>query len=390
MSQQPSSPAAFRQTGLQALVFGLVAATIGTIYLTQPVLPELSRDFGASPSVASLTVSMVILGITLACIPFGVLADRWPVKPIILVGGMVIAASLLAGALSRSLTLLVAARFVQGLFVPALTSCLAAYLARTLPLERLAVIMGSYVSATVVGGLASRLLSGLVLAGHWRLSFVVVALLVLLLALAALRWLPPEGVRPPRASTALSYLGLLHQWPTLAPYLATFGSMFVFAAVFNYVTYYLAAPPFNASTAFISLMYLTYLIGVVSGPLVGKMARRIGGGWTLLLGSVLLILAMLLSLLPSLAAVVGALALVCAGHFTIHPAATGLLNIRLQESQGRANSLYVLIYYLGAWAGITAAGQAWAHWAWPGVAGLGLAMLVLPLLVGLGEIRRHA
>jgi YNFM family putative membrane transporter len=374
--------------GLQALVFGLVAATIGTIYLTQPVLPEISQDFGASPSMASLTVSMVILGITVACMPFGVLADRWPIKPIILVGGVVIASSLLAGAFSQGLTLLVALRFVQGLFVPALTSCLAAYLARSLPLESLAVVMGSYVSATVVGGLSSRLLSGLVLVGHWRLSFVVTAALVLLLTLAALRWLPPEGPRQPRGAASLSYLGLLRQRTTLAPYLATFGSMFVFAAVFNFITYHLAGPPFSASTSFISLVYLTYLIGVVSGPLVGRLTRRIGGGWTLLLGAAFLVLALLVSLLPSLAAVVLSLALVCAGHFTIHPAATGLLNVRLQGGQGRGNSLYVLIYYLGGWAGITAAGQAWSLWAWPGVAGLCLLVLVLPLAVGLGEIWR--
>ncbi|MBU1155129.1 MAG: hypothetical protein KJ921_04735, partial [Proteobacteria bacterium] len=65
---------------LQALVFGLVAAAISAVYFTQPVLPEISREFAASPPLASLTVSLVILGITLACLPFGVLADRWAVK----------------------------------------------------------------------------------------------------------------------------------------------------------------------------------------------------------------------------------------------------------------------------------------------------------------------
>ncbi len=385
-----ASPPTLGAAGLQAMVFALVAAGVSTVYLTQPMLPRLSREFGASPAVASLTVSMVVLGITLACLPFGVLADRWRVKPIIALGGAMTALCLAAGALSTSLGFLVGARFAQGLFFPALTSCLAAYLARTLPPEGLAMTMGAYVSATVVGGIFSRLLGGLILSGRWRLSFLVAAGLVAFLSLAALRWLPPEGPRPPRRGSAPSYLGLLGTWPTLAPYLATFGSMFVFAAVFNYVTYHLAAPPYLASTAFISLMYLTYLIGVALGPLVGRLSRRLGAGWTLLAGSLLFMAALGVCLLPSLGAVVLGLCLVCGGHFTIHATAQGLLNTRLRQSQGRANSLYVLVYYLGGWAGITVAGQAWGLGGWPGVNLLGLAMLGLPLAVGAVEIKKGA
>lgn len=373
---------------MQALVFGLVASAIAAIYFTQPVLPQLSREFGASPPVASLTVSLVILGITLACLPFGVLADRWPVKPIIALGGGATAGCLALAALSPNLGVLLAARWGQGLFLPALTSCLAAYLARTLPPARLGVVMGSYVSATVVGGLMGRLLSGFFLAGHWRACFWLGAFLVLGLSLAALAWLPPQGPPPARQKQAPSYRSLLCAWSTLAPYLATFGSMFVFAAVFNYITYHLAAPPFLASTAFISLLYLTYLTGVVLGPLAGRMAGRMGAGPTLLLGAGLFALALLVALASSLALVVLALVLVCAGHFIIHATCQGLLNARLAHSQGRGNSLYVLVYYLGGWAGITAAGGLWGRWAWPGVMVLGLAMLLLPSWVGWMEVKR--
>jgi YNFM family putative membrane transporter len=52
--------------GLQTLVFALVAAAFTTVYITQPVLPILQREFGVSASIASLSVSAVILGIALA------------------------------------------------------------------------------------------------------------------------------------------------------------------------------------------------------------------------------------------------------------------------------------------------------------------------------------
>jgi MFS transporter, YNFM family, putative membrane transport protein len=71
----------------------------------------------------------------------------------VLVGG----AGLVCAATTHFLSL-VGFRFLQGLFLPALSTCVAAYLSRTLPLERLNVAMGSYVSATVAGGLGGRLL----------------------------------------------------------------------------------------------------------------------------------------------------------------------------------------------------------------------------------------
>ena len=71
---------------LQVLVFSLVAAAFTTVYITQPVLPVLRGEFGVSAATASLTVSAVILGIALANLPFGALADRLVHFPQVLPG----------------------------------------------------------------------------------------------------------------------------------------------------------------------------------------------------------------------------------------------------------------------------------------------------------------
>src|SRR5438477_11764752 len=113
---------------MQAVVFALVATTFLTIYVTQPVLPVLKEEFGVSAGVASLTVSAVVLGIALANLPFGVLADRFPIQRLILWGAAAVGACAVVCALTRSIGLLIAARFVQGLFIPSMTTCIAAYL----------------------------------------------------------------------------------------------------------------------------------------------------------------------------------------------------------------------------------------------------------------------
>ena len=127
---------------LQFIVFALVAAAFTNIYITQPVLPVLQNEFAADMVLVSFSVSAVILGIAMSNLPFGFLADRLPIHPIILTGGILVALGGLVCAVTKDLWVLIAARFLQGLFIPALTTCLAAYLARVLPAARLNVVMG--------------------------------------------------------------------------------------------------------------------------------------------------------------------------------------------------------------------------------------------------------
>jgi hypothetical protein len=147
----------FSYLRLQVTVFTLVSAAFTNSYITQPVLPVLQQEFAADMVVVALTVSAVILGITCSNLPFGFLADRLPIQRIILVGGICVASGGVICALSHDLWTLIAARFLQGVFIPALTTCLAAFLAKTLPIDRLNVVMGSYVAASVIGGLGGRL-----------------------------------------------------------------------------------------------------------------------------------------------------------------------------------------------------------------------------------------
>jgi YNFM family putative membrane transporter len=121
---------------LQVIVFALVSASFTNIYITQPVLPVLREEFAVNMVLVSFTVSAVILGMALSNLPFGFLADRLPIHPIILAGGLFVALGGFVCAVTKDLWLLIGARFVQGLFIPALTTCLAAYLAKTLPTQR--------------------------------------------------------------------------------------------------------------------------------------------------------------------------------------------------------------------------------------------------------------
>jgi MFS transporter, YNFM family, putative membrane transport protein len=373
---------------LQALVFTLVAAVFTNLYITQPVLPIIQQEFGVGAATASLTVSVVILGIALANLPFGYWADRYPVRRLIGLGGAAVALGGFICAATQQFPVLVAARFLQGLFLPALSTCIAAYLSRNLPVERLNVVMGSYVSATVAGGLGGRLLGGWLHPPlHWRWAFITAALFVLASSLAAVRWLPPGAAPAAASEDTLGFLAILGRRDLRRTFLVAFGGFFVFSSNFNYLPFYLSGPPFFASVHMITFMYFAYVVGIVIGPVAGAISNRLGNGAAMMGGALVLALALMLTLIKSVPVIALALLLVCAGFFTVHASAAGSLNRRLTGGRGRANSLYILFYYLGGACGITLSGWAYGLAGWPGVVALGLVMLTIPLVAGFRDLR---
>jgi YNFM family putative membrane transporter len=265
-----------------------------------------------------------------------------------------------------------------------------AYLARVMPAERLNVVMGSYVSATVVGGLSGRLLGGFLLpAEHWRWAFFAAAALLLAATLAAYAGLPREQAPSHAERETVRFRDVLFRHDLLRIYCVAAGAMFVFSSVFNYMPFYLHGAPFHWSTRAVTLLYLSYIVGVVIGPLAGKLSNRVGNGAAMVLGALIFGAGLAVTLIPKGWVMALALALVCAGFFTLHASAAGALNRKLSAGRGRANAFYVLFYYLGGAAGITLSGHAYQLAQWHGVVAVaGLALLV-PLSTGIMELRAN-
>ena len=217
---------------LQFIVFALVAAAFTNIYVTQPLLPVLQSEFSADMVLVSFSVSAVIFGIALSNLPFGFLVDRWPIHPIIMTGGALVAAGGLVCAVTNDLWILIGARFLQGVFIPPLTTCIAAYLAKTLPVARLNVVMGSYVSATVLGGMCGRLIGGWIHSPlHWRYAFVSASALTLLASVVAVRGLPRPSREAGRLYQAVGLWELLKRRDLWRIYLCAAGSFAIFSSV---------------------------------------------------------------------------------------------------------------------------------------------------------------
>jgi len=66
----------------QIALYIATVAVYADMYITQPILPLLSHEFGVAPATAGLTVSIVVLAIALASSAYGPLSDIFGRKPV--------------------------------------------------------------------------------------------------------------------------------------------------------------------------------------------------------------------------------------------------------------------------------------------------------------------
>ncbi len=367
----PSLPLHARPTRREtwALQAGTVVA-YADMYLTQPILPVLSREFGVGPARAGMTVSAVVLAIAGASAFYGPLADALGRRRVIATALGLLALATAACALAPSLPALVALRALQGLFVPGMTAVSVAYAGDRWGAAELRPVVGGLIAASVVGGLLGRVGAGAITAhADWRTAFLAFALLTALAAVGVGRELSPlrGSVAEPLGAAWRGMAAHLRDRRLVGAYLVGASMFFGWMGLFTYLPYLLSGPPFHLSTGLVSSVYLVYAIGVLVSPLAGRLSGRVAPTRLVAVGLTVEGLGLLATLHASLAVIVGGLLLVVAGTFTAQAVVPAFVNQQARTAKGGASALYLTFYYLGGTLGSVLPGLAWERWGWPGV-----------------------
>ncbi|MEO8096594.1 MAG: MFS transporter [Acidobacteriota bacterium] len=369
--------------------FGVIVAGFCAflqLYSTQPILPLLTQVFHAGTVTVSLTVTMAALGVAISAPFAGLLADRWGRKKVIVTSAFLLAACSLAAATSPNLATLIFWRFIQGVFTPGVFSVTVAYINDEWDGGGLGSALSSYISGTVLGGFSCRFISGLV-ASHmgWRWVFVVLGLLSLVGAVAVALLLTPERETQrarvsPRVFPA-AVMAHLRNRLLLATYLVGFCVLFSLVALFTYVTFYLAAPPFHLEPAALGSIFLVYLIGAAVNPIAGRVIDKYGQRVVLSASIAAGIVGVAVTFIPSLWTVALGLAICSTGVFAAQTAASGFVGLAATQHRALAVGLYATFYYLGGSAGAVLPGYFWNWGGWP--ACCAFIVLVQVLTVGM-------
>ncbi len=382
--------AAARRLPLLAVVLAGATAFID-LYATQPLLPLLARTFDASPFQVGLTITAPTVAVALFAPLVGRLADQIGLRRIILSAAAMLTVVTALAASSQSLRTLIAWRFVQGVLTPGIFASTVAYIHEVWPAERAGRATAAYVSGTVVGGFTGRAVAGIVAAdANWHASFVALAVINATAAFILWRWLPDERrfasihpQAPRRAPGALRHL--LSNRRLVAAFGVGFCVLFTQVAMFTYVTFHVAAPPFSLSTVALGWLFAVYLVGAVVTPFAGHLVDRHGHRVGIALALATACVGGLLTLLPSLAAIVVGLACCASGVFMAQATTSSFIGAVTTRDRGLAIGLYAMLYYAGGSTGAALPAAVWSRWGWPGCVTLVIVVQGIGALVALTQ-----
>ncbi|MFY0663960.1 MAG: MFS transporter [Natronospirillum sp.] len=354
-----------------ALCLGSILV-FANLYALQPLLPLLATEFELTALQASYSFSITTLTLGLSLLVYGALSDALGRKPLMIGSLLGVVITVLFMSQVQSYAQLMALRGLLGLFLGGLPAIAIAYMGDEFERPALIVAVGFYISANTVGGISGRLIGGFV--GEWLgwpAVFLVMAGLSAALLMLFVVLLPTAQRFTPRPVHPRMMLGDLYghlQNPLilLACLIGGF-NFFIFINQYSYVTFLLAAPPYNLSSTWLGLLFLTYLTGTFGSAISGRIAQRIPQPLCMVLGIGILMLGSLVTLSSNLAGIVGGFFISAFGLFFTQATASSWVSQQATHAKASASALYLLFYYLGATAGGFYLYPFW-HWAaWQGV-----------------------
>ena len=373
-----------------AIMLAGIAAFLN-LYATQPLLPMLVRIFAASKAAVGMTVSAATIGVALSAPFCGLIAERVGRKRVIVTATLLLAVPTLLASTATSLPMLIFWRFLQGLVMPGIFGVAIAYIAEEWPPGRVASAMSLYVSATVLGGFLGRVIPGYA-ATHriidsidpsWRLGFLIIAACNLLFGAVIARWLPRDH-KPalPAARADGGMLRHLRNPRLVATYAVGFNVLFSLVAVFTYITFHLAAPPYLLTPAQLSSLFVVYLVGLIVTPLAGIGIGRAGSRPVLIAAVIASMFGVSLTLLHSLPLILVGLVLSSSGVFVCQSASTSYIQTAAPPGgRSSAAGLYVTCYYAGGSVAGVLPGFFWRFGGWPACVALVLVVQAITIAV---------
>jgi len=363
------------------------------LYSPQSLLPLLSKEFGATAAEVSYLITVSTLAVAVTAPFTGAVADVLGRKRVIVAAMFVLVVPTVMVGLSNSLSWMIFWRAMQGLVLPPIFAVTVAYIGDEWPHHEATTAAGIYSSGSSVGGFSGRLITGFFadLIG-WRFGFYVLAAMALIGAFGVLALLPRERKFVRSEGLLASYRQMLAHFRNrqlIATFAVGFGVLFNFIATFTYVSFHLAAPPYNLSATWLGAIFVTYLAGSALTPWAGWAVSRFGRRRFMVRVFAVWAVGAALTLAPSLTLIVVGLTICAACGLLSQAVSTAYVTITAKVGRSSAVGLYVTSFYAGGSCGAAFGGVTWTLGGWPACVALVLVILaVMASIVYFGWARR--
>jgi len=359
--------------------------TVANVYLNQPLLAAMARDFGVTEQAAGLVATASQVGYALGILLIVPLGDVLPVRRLVAALLAVVAVALAGAAFAPGIlwlslaSLLISASTV----VPQILMPVAAALA---PPGQQAAALGRVQAGLASGIILSRTVSGSVGAAlGWRSVYLLAAPLMLALCFVLPRLLPATERKAQLRYGALlrSLGGLFLAEPALRLSCFLGATVFgAFSAFWTTLVFFLEAPPYRMGSDGVAILSLLGVAGIIAASFASGVADRYGTRfaaaaalaaglvawlivwtsgdrwWTLVIGVNLLNVASTVNQITNQSRV-----------FALRP-----------EARSRLNTVYMVCTFAGGAAGSSLGALAWSLAGWGGVCAFGVTLVGLASL----------
>ena len=373
--------------GLRFAIIALIAfLTLVDLFAAQAILPSLVAKFQVSPAAMGFAVNASTFGMAVAGLGVAFLGRRIDRRNGIWVSLALLSIPTTLLAFTDDLTIFALLRVAQGLCMSAAFTLTMAYLSEHFSPAQAAGALAAYVTGNVASNFFGRTLSAAV-AGLGGLPVNFLTFAALNLAGAALVWLTLKKSET-MMRTSEDGAFPMRRWtyhfadPDLRRAFAIgFLILFVFIGTFTYVNFRLAT--LGLTPMMLGLVYLVFLPSIMTTPMAGRVAGRIGprAGIILTLGLAIGgLVALLGTILPL---VLAGLALIAVGTFLAQAMVTGLVGRRAVTDKAGASGIYLAFYYTGGLAGSFVIGQVFDAVGWPACVAVLVAALIAAIAFAL-------
>jgi predicted MFS family arabinose efflux permease len=370
----------------QTVLIGLVSfLTFVDLFAAQAILPSLVAHYGVSPARMGFAVNASTIGMAAAGIGVALVGRRLNRRRGIWMSLALLSIPTALLASAPDLATFAALRVAQGVFMASSFALIIAYLAERSSAEQaagaLAACITGNVASNLVGRLASASITGVAGLEANFYTFAGLNILGAALVLAGLSRCTPMAAGAGMAASPLAvWAGHLRNRALRRTFALGFLILFVFIGTFTYVNFVLAQAPIGLSPMSLGLVYFVFLPSILTTPLAGRVARRLGARPTIWASLGVAGAALPLLLLPSLPAVLAGLVLMGVGTFFAQATATGFIGRAATGDRGAAGGIYLACYYLGGLAGAFVLGQVFDGFGWETcIIAIGAALVVAAL-----------
>lgn len=360
---------------LAALFAVASGLAVGNLYWAQPLLAQITADFGMATSKGNLLISSTQIGYAIGILLIVPLGDILRRRRMIFTVMMAAAAALLGCALAPTFTMLRVSLMCMGILTVS-GQIIIPLVGDIAPPESRGQLVGIVVSGMTTGILMSRFISGVVAdMWGWRTIYFAAAGLNIIMALVIWKKVPdvPAKTKMPYLSLIKGVFTSFARYPVLPRILIMNGMVFgiTFNLFWTALTFLLSGEPFGYSTFQIGLLSLVGLAGAAAGMGFGRLQDRGIGipalGIFISASLFSMILAMFSGHSIVAIAVVGAL-------FSAASQGVGILSqarllLLSGKERSRLNTVFIVNNFVFCAIGSSIVSILWNTGGWPAVAG---------------------